>query len=179
VCGEGCGIVTLEDYERAANRNARIYAEIIGYHTGGSGDHVSQSNGDSIVFCIREALASAKVSPCDIDYINAHGTATIHGDKVEAEAIREVFGNTIPVSSLKGNFGHTLGASGSLELIVSLAMMEKGTVYPTLNLESVDEDCQGIFHAMKPLDRDIRVMIKNCFAFGGINAVLVCKRLES
>jgi 3-oxoacyl-[acyl-carrier-protein] synthase II len=179
VCGEGCGIVALEEYERAVNRKARIHAEIIGYHTGGSGDHVSQSNGDSIVFCIREALASAKVSPRDIDYINAHGTATIHGDKIEAGAIREVFGDTVPVSSLKGNIGHTLGASGSLELIVSLAMMEKGTVYPTSNLESVDEDCQGIFHVMKPLNRDIRVMIKNCFAFGGINAALVCRRLES
>jgi 3-oxoacyl-[acyl-carrier-protein] synthase II len=179
VCGEGCGIVALEEYERAVTRKAKIYAEIIGYHTGGSGDHVSQSNGDSIVSCIREALASAKVSPREIDYINAHGTATIQGDKVEAEAIRKVFGDTVPVSSLKGNIGHTLGASGSLELIVSLAMMEKGTVYPTLNLESVDKDCQGIFHVMKPLDRDIKVMIKNCFAFGGINAALVCRRLES
>jgi len=88
VCGEGCGIVALEEYERAVNRKARIYAEIVGYHTGGSGDHVSQSSRDSIVRCIKEALASANVSPGDIDYINAHGTATIQGDKVEAEAIR-------------------------------------------------------------------------------------------
>ena len=112
VCGEGCGIVALEEYERAVTRKAKIYAEIIGYHTGGSGDHVSQSNGDSIVSCLREALASAKVSPREIDYINAHGTATIQGDKVEAEAIRKVFGDTVPVSSLKGYIGHTLGASG-------------------------------------------------------------------
>jgi 3-oxoacyl-[acyl-carrier-protein] synthase II len=179
VCGEGCGILALERYERALNRKARVYAEITGYHTGGSGDHVSQSNRASIIHCLTEALASANVSPRDIDYINAHGTATTHGDRVEAEAIGEIFGDTVPVSSLKGYIGHTLGASGALELIVSLAMMEKGTIFPTLNLERVAEDCEGIFHVMKPLTRDIRVMIKNSFAFGGINASVVCRRLGS
>ena len=169
----------LLDYERALSRNARIHAEIIGYHTAGSGDHVSQSNRGSIVHCIREALTSAGISPAEVDYINAHGTATLHGDKVEAEAIAEVFGDTVPVSSLKGHIGHTLGASGALELIVSLAMMEKGTIYGTLNLEDVDEDCQGIRHVTKSSARDIRIMMKNCFAFGGINAALVCRRLES
>jgi 3-oxoacyl-[acyl-carrier-protein] synthase II len=179
VCGEGCGILALEEYERALDRKAKIYSEVIGYHTGGSGDHVSQSNTASIVRCLREALASAGATPGDIDYINAHGTATIHGDQVEAEAIREVFGDTVPLSSLKGYIGHTLGASGALELIVSLAMMEKGVIYPTLNLESVAEDCRGVGHVMKPLSHDVGVLMKNCFAFGGINAALVCKRLGS
>jgi 3-oxoacyl-[acyl-carrier-protein] synthase II len=178
VCGEGSGILVLEEYERALGRNAEIYAEIIGYHTAGSGDHVSQSSRESIVVCLREALASAGVSAPGIDYINAHGTATIHGDKVEAEAIREVFGDAVPVSSLKGYIGHTLGASGALELIVSLAMMKRGMIYGTLNLENVDEDCQGICHVTKSAARDIRVMMKNCFAFGGINAALVCRCLE-
>ncbi len=179
VCGEGCGILVLEDYERALERNAGIYAEIIGYHTAGSGNHVSQSNSVSIATCLREALSSAGISACDVDYINAHGTATLHGDKMEAEAIREVFGDTVPVSSLKGYIGHTLGASGALELIVSLAMMEKGMVYGTLNLENVDEDCQGIQHVMRSAAHDIRIMMKNCFAFGGINAALVCRYLEA
>jgi len=179
VCGEGSGILVLEEYERALARGARIYAEIIGYHTAGSGDHVSQSNRESIATCLREALSSAGVSARDIDYINAHGTATVHGDKVEAEAIREVFGGEVPVSSLKGYIGHTLGASGALELIVSLAMMEKGIIYGTLNLENVDEDCQGIQHVMKSAAREIRIMMKSCFAFGGINAALVCRHLES
>ena len=178
VCGEGCGVLVLEEYERALDRKAEIHAEIVGYHTAGSGDQVSQSNRESIVVCLREALASAGVAPRDIDYINAHGTATRHGDKVEAEAIREVFGDTVPVSSLKGYIGHTLGASGALELIVSLAMMEKGKIYGTLNLEDVDEDCQGIHHVKKSEARDIRIMMKNCFAFGGINAALVCRCLE-
>jgi 3-oxoacyl-[acyl-carrier-protein] synthase II len=140
---------------------------------------VSQSNREAIVFCLREALASANVTSSEIDYINAHGTATVHGDRVEAEAIRDVFGDTVPVSSLKGYIGHTLGASGALELIVSLAMIEKGIIFPTLNLETVGEDCRGIRHVIKPLSGDINVIIKNCFAFGGINAALICKRLAS
>jgi 3-oxoacyl-[acyl-carrier-protein] synthase II len=179
VCGEGCGILALEEYDRAKSREAKIYAEVIGYHTAGSGDHVSQSNTESMVRCLEEALASANICADEIDYINAHGTATTHGDKAEAEAIRRVFGGGVPVSSLKGYIGHTLGASGALELIVALAMMEKGVIYPTLNLETVDAECGGILHVMQPLRRDIRAMVKNCFAFGGINAALVCRRLES
>jgi 3-oxoacyl-[acyl-carrier-protein] synthase II len=178
VCGEGSGIVVLEEYERALERKAKIYAEVVGYHTGGSGQHVSQSGREAIVRCMREALSSAGLSPGDVDYINAHGTATRHGDEVEAEAIREVFGDTVPVSSLKGYFGHTLGASGALELIVSLTMMGQGVIFPTLNLDTVDEVCKGIGHVMSPLRRDVRVVMKNCFAFGGINAALVCRRLE-
>ncbi len=178
VCGEGCGMVVLEEYERALERGAKTYGEIIGYHTGGSGDHVTQSNRESIVRCIGAALSSAGISAAEVDYINAHGTATRHGDEVEAQAIREVFGDTVPVSSLKGYFGHTLGASGALELIASLAMMEKGVIYPTLNLETVDEGCKGIRHVMRPLRSEIGVLMKSCFAFGGINAALVCRRLE-
>jgi len=178
VCGEGSGILVLEEYKHARRRKAKIYAEIVGYHTGGSGDHVSQSNKASMALCLQKALASANISSSDVDYINAHATATIQGDKAEAEAIGEVFGDLVPVSSLKGYIGHTLGASGAIELIVSLDMMQKGTIYPTLNLETVSRDCQGIHHVMNPLTRDIGIMVKNCFAFGGINAALVCKRLE-
>lgn len=177
VCGEGSGILLLEEYEHAVKRKAGIYAEIIGYHTCGSGAHVSQSNKDSIVECFRRALKDAGIGPEDVDYINAHATATIHGDKEEAEAIREVFGGFVPVSSLKGYIGHTLGASGSIELIASLIMMDKGCIYPTRNLESVGRDCEGIYHVMSKLDKEIRILFKNCFAFGGINASIVCKKL--
>jgi len=177
VCGEGSGILLLEEYEHAVKRKARIYAEIIGYHTCGSGAHVSQSNKDSIIGCFRHALKDAGIGPGDVDYINAHATATIHGDKEEAEAIREVFGSSVPVSSLKGYIGHTLGASGSIELIASLLMMDKGCIYPTRNLESVGRDCEGIYHVTTKLIKEIRVLFKNCFAFGGINASIVCKKL--
>jgi 3-oxoacyl-[acyl-carrier-protein] synthase II len=178
VCGEGSGMVVLEEYQRALDRKAKIYAEVIGYHTSASGEHVSQSNREAIVRCLRETLSSAGLSARDVDYINAHGTATRHGDEVEAKAIGEVFGDSAPVSSLKGYFGHTLGASGALELIVSLAMMEKGVIFPTLNLATVDQGCEGIGHVMAPLRRDVRIVMKNCFAFGGINAALVCKSPE-
>ncbi len=178
VCGEGSGVLVLEEYEQAMQRNAKIYAEIIGYHTCGNGVHISQSNGAAMVSCIREALKDACAKPEDVGYINAHATATVHGDKEEAGAIREVFGDAVPVSSLKGYIGHTLGASGALELIASLVMMEKSRIYPTLNLETVCPDCQEIYHVMKPLARKITVLVKNCFAFGGINATLVCKKVN-
>jgi 3-oxoacyl-[acyl-carrier-protein] synthase II len=178
VCGEGCGMVVLEEYERALARGAKTYAEVIGYHTCGSGNHVTQSNRESIVRCMGAALSSAGISAAEVDYINAHGTATRHGDLVEAQAIREVFGGGVPVSSLKGHLGHTLGASGALELIVCLAMMQKGVIYPTLNLETVDEGCEGIEHVRRPLGREVRILMKNSFAFGGINAALLCRRVE-
>jgi 3-oxoacyl-[acyl-carrier-protein] synthase II len=177
VCGEGSGILVIEQYEHALKRNAKIYAEILGYHTCGSGVHVSQPDKNSIASCLRQALASANVSSNEVDYINAHATATIQGDREEAKAIKEVFGDSIPVSSLKGYIGHTLGASGALELIVSLAMMEKGIIYPTLNLDNISPDCQGINHVMEPVSKDISIVVKNCFAFGGINSVLVCKKV--
>ena len=177
VCGEGSGIVVLEDYERAVERGAKLYAEIVGYHTCGSGNHVSQSNRPAMVSCIQEALLSAGMGPQDVDYVNAHATATMQGDRPEAEAIREVFGGAVATSSLKGYIGHTLGASGSLELIASLAMMERGRIYPTLNLDTIAPDCEGIAHVTEPVDREIEVIVKNCFAFGGINATLVCRNV--
>ncbi len=177
VCGEGSGIIILEDYERALKRKTKIYAEIIGYCSFGNGSHVSESNRDAIVACVNEALHRAGVSPQDVDYINAHATATIQGDREEAAAIRQIFGDTVAVSSLKGNIGHTLGASGAIELIASLIMMQKNVIYPTLNLEEPDKDCQGIKHVREPLNKEINILLKNCFAFGGINAALVCKKL--
>jgi 3-oxoacyl-[acyl-carrier-protein] synthase II len=176
VCGEGSGILVLEDLSLAQKRGAKIYAEIIGYNTSGNGAHVSESNYEAINFCIREALKSAGLTSKDIDYINAHATATIQGDKAEARAIRDIFGDSTPISSLKGYIGHTLGASGAIELIVSLIMMQKSRIYPTLNLVDPDKDCQGINHVMRLQEKKIDILLKNCFAFGGINAALICKK---
>jgi 3-oxoacyl-[acyl-carrier-protein] synthase II len=177
VCGEGSGIVVLESFERAVRRNAKIYAEIIGYSTTGNGLHVSQSNRESMVYCMEQALGDARVTPEDIDYINAHATATLQGDQEEAEAVRELFGESVPVSSLKGYIGHTLGASGATELIASLCMMDKGIIYPTRNLDAVSPECEGIHHVTKQMKKKINVILKNCFAFGGINAALVCRKM--
>ncbi|MEW6602377.1 MAG: beta-ketoacyl synthase N-terminal-like domain-containing protein, partial [Nitrospirota bacterium] len=178
VCGEGSGIVVLEEYEHALRRNAKIYAEITGYNTCGSGSHISQSEDKSIVQCVSETLKSAHITPQEVDYINAHATGTVQGDKEEAAAVNKIFGNSTPVSSLKGHIGHTLGASGAIELIASLEMMRKGIIYPTFNLDEVAPDCEGIKHVMKPVEKDINTILKNCFAFGGINAALVCRRIE-
>jgi len=176
VCGEGSGILVLEDYDRAVQRNARIYAEVLGYYTCNSGDHVSESNRANMVTCMREALKLAGIEPSQVDYVNAHATATLQGDKEEAEAIHDVFGSSVPVSSLKGHLGHTLGASAAIELSAALSGMQKGMIYPTLNLENVSPECAGINHvAGSPLKRKGNILVKNSFAFGGISAVLVCR----
>jgi 3-oxoacyl-[acyl-carrier-protein] synthase II len=177
VCGEGSGLVVLEDYDRAIKRNAKIYAEITGYSTTANGLHVSQSNRESMVSCMRQALGEAGANPASVDYISAHATATLQGDQEEAEAIREVFGATVPVSSLKGYIGHTLGASGAIELAASLSMMERGVIYPTLNLENVSPECEGIQHVLQPVRKQVGTVLKNGFAFGGINAALVYKKI--
>lgn len=177
VCGEGSGILVLEEYERAVSRNATIYAEITGFSTTASGIHVSQSNKESMVTCIRQALGDSGVTPEEVDYINAHATATLQGDQEEAEAIREIFGSTVPVSCLKGNIGHTLGAAGAIELAATLKMMEAGVIYPTHNLEHVSQDCEGIQHVLQPLKKEVNTVLKNGFAFGGINAALVCRKI--
>jgi 3-oxoacyl-[acyl-carrier-protein] synthase II len=177
VCGEGSGILVLEEYERAVARNATIYAELTGFSTTASGTHVSQSNKESMVRCIKQSLQESGVKSEEVDYINAHATATLQGDQEEAEAIREIFGPTVPVSCIKGYIGHTLGAAGAIELAAALKMMELGIIYPTLNLENVSQECQGIQHVMEPMKRQVNTVLKNAFAFGGINAALVCKKL--
>jgi 3-oxoacyl-[acyl-carrier-protein] synthase II len=177
VCGEGAAILVLEDYDHAKRRNAPIRAELTGYNSSASGLHVSQSSGDSILASMRGAMAEADVWPADIDYISAHATATVQGDQEEAAAIRGLFGDRVPVSSLKGYFGHTLGASGALELVLGLVMMETDTIYPTRNLENVAPDCDGILHVHESMDRHVGVLLKNCFAFGGISASIVCRKI--
>ncbi len=178
VCGDGAGILVLEEYEHARARGARIWAELLGYHTCGSGLHISQSSKEALAVSMRGALAAAGIGPDEVDYINAHATATLQGDREEAEAIRDLFGENTPVSSLKGYLGHTLGASGALELIASLRMMQSGRIHPTRNLATVAEDCRGIWHVQQALDRPVRCVLKNAFALGGVNASLVVRAPE-
>ena len=178
VCGEGAGILILENYDRAVARNAKIYAEIVGYNSVGSGDHVSQSSKEAMTSCMKGALYDANVLPEAIDYINAHATGTIQGDAAEAKSLAELFGNKVPVSSLKGYFGHTLGASGAIELIASLQMMENDLLLPGLNLKKPAEECNGIGHITKVQNKKITYFIKNSFAFGGVNASLVCRKVN-
>jgi 3-oxoacyl-[acyl-carrier-protein] synthase II len=178
VIGEGAAILVLEEYEHAIARNAEIYAEITGYNTNGSGEHVSQSNAEAMIKCMRGAIEEAGIAPSGFDYINAHATGTLQGDAAEAVAIAEVFGDKIPVSSLKGYFGHTMGASGAIELTASLLMMKNGIVIPGNNLSKPAGDCGGICHPLEIEKREINRIIKNGFAFGGVNASLVCEKIK-
>ncbi|HEM49007.1 MAG TPA: beta-ketoacyl-[acyl-carrier-protein] synthase family protein, partial [Caldithrix sp.] len=177
VCGEGAGCIILESEASAKKRSAAILGEVIGFATNASGVHMAHADGDSIVNCLQDALKSANLKPADIDYINAHATGTVIGDASEAEAVRRVFNsNHVPVSSLKGYFGHTLGASGVLELIAVMEMMKTDVILPTRNLDTPDEVCKGINHVQSSINKKINTVVKNSFAFGGINTVLIIKR---
>jgi 3-oxoacyl-[acyl-carrier-protein] synthase II len=174
VCGEGAGVIVLESLDHARRRGAAILAEVIGYHTCNNGTHVSQSDDASMVTCMTVALQSAGLAPADIGYVNAHATGTPQGDAAEVRAIHTVFGDRVPVSSLKGNLGHTLGSSGAIELAASVEMMNNGVIYPTHHLSEIAPDCSGIQHVREKTPRRFRAFLKNSFAFGGINAAVVC-----
>ena len=138
---------------------------------------MSHSDEAQIANCMRAALADAGVNADEVDYVSAHATGTRVGDRAEAAAIRAVLGDKVPVSSLKGHLGHTLGASGALELAAVAGMMRDGLILPTRNLEEVD-DCAMIRLPREIEERPVRVCIKNSIAFGGVNASLVCRRVE-
>ena len=174
VCGEGAGVIVMENYDNAVNRGATILAEVRGYHTCSNGTHVSQSDDTSMVTCMNLALSSGGLSAKDIGYVGAHATGTTQGDAAEARAIGAVFGPEIPVSSLKGNMGHTLGSSGPIELAATIEMMRHDVIYPTHNLEEVDPACAGICHVREKLSHSFKTFLKNSFAFGGINSAIAC-----
>lgn len=179
VCGEGAGCIILESEVSAKSRGAEILGEVIGFATNASGVHMAHADTDSIVQCMQAALQNAKIRPEAIDYINAHATGTVIGDVSEAEAIKKVFDNKVLVSSIKGYFGHTLGASAVLELIAVLNMMETDVILPTRNLDNPDEGCKGINHIQSTINKKINTVVKNSFAFGGINTVLIIKRYSA
>jgi 3-oxoacyl-[acyl-carrier-protein] synthase II len=178
VCGEGAGIIILEELEHAKNRGAKILAEVKGYNTCGSGNHISHSDRKAMIQCMESALDDAGVKPSGIDFVNAHATATLQGDNEEAAAIHSVFGSKTAVNSFKGYLGHTLGASGSIELSIVIDMMNKNIIYPTLNLDNVDESCKMLNHVKTKLNKKMDYILKNCFAFGGINASIILKKYE-
>jgi len=174
VCGEGAGVIVMENYDQAVRRGATILAEVLGYHTCSNGTHVSQSDETSMITCMNLALESAGLAPRDVGYVNAHATGTQQGDAAEARAIGAVFGAGIPVSSLKGNMGHTLGASGPIELAATIEMMKAGVVHPTHNLEEIDPACGQILHVREKTLHPFDLFLKNSFAFGGINSAIAC-----
>jgi 3-oxoacyl-[acyl-carrier-protein] synthase II len=181
VTAAGAGALVLETEKSALKRGARIFGEIAGYATNTDPGSMAQSNTESIVVCLERALADADVRPEQVDYINAHATATLAGDISEALAIADVFhGPSVPVSSMKGHLGHALAAAGVLETVATLEMMRRGRLIPTLNLAVPAPEAAGLFHVPAPgLDRKVSCFAKNSFAFGGVNAVLIIKEYGS
>jgi 3-oxoacyl-[acyl-carrier-protein] synthase II len=178
VCGEGAGILVVEELEAARARGATILAEVAGFATLGDPSNLANPDSDAIARCISEALEQAKVGPGEVDYVNAHATGTLQGDAAEAQAIAKVFGADIMVSSLKGHIGHTMAAAGALELIATVEMMRRGVVYPTRNLDEVDPACAGVDHVREVRTRQVKIAVKNSFAMGGVNSSMVLRRYE-
>jgi 3-oxoacyl-[acyl-carrier-protein] synthase II len=161
-------------------RGARIYAEILGFASNSDGDHVTHPNTVTMERVMRMALESAGVSPDAVQYVNAHGTATEHGDIAESQATFRIFGQKAPVSSLKGHFGHTLGACGALESWATIQMMHGGWFAPTRNLKTVDERCGDLDYVLGDGRKlDIGLAMNNNFAFGGINTSLIFARASN
>lgn len=174
VVGEGGCTLILEERDHALARGARIYAEILGFGTNSDGAHITQPQKETMAEAIRLALEDAELAPDAIDWVNAHGTATEHGDIAESHATRDVFQRPIPITSLKSYFGHPLGACGSIEAWVGIQMTREGWLAPTLNLNHPDPRCAEldyVQHQPRPLDS--HTFLSNNFAFGGINTALV------
>jgi 3-oxoacyl-[acyl-carrier-protein] synthase II len=175
VCSEGSGVLLLEALDSAQKRGARIFAEIRGFATSSDTSNIADPNTESIEGCIRLALEDAGMKADGIDYINAHATGTMQGDIAESIAISRVFADDVPVSSLKGHLGHTMAACGALETIASIAMIEKGSLIPTLNLENIDPLCGNIRHVRQIETAGIKTVLKNNFALGGVNTCIVIR----
>ncbi len=176
VVGEGACTLVLERLEDALERGAHIHAEVVGFGSSCDGAHATRPDVEQMAAAMQLALDDAGLSGSDIGYVNAHGTATEHGDIAESQATAAVIGR-VPVSSLKGHTGHTLGACGALESWLSIEMMNLGRFAPTLNLHEVDPRCGELDYiqdTMRSLDVDH--VMNNNFAFGGVNSSLIFRR---
>jgi 3-oxoacyl-[acyl-carrier-protein] synthase II len=182
VMGEGAASLVLEEYEHARARDARIYAEVIGYSLNNDAFHMTTPlpTGDSCVRAIRDALNYARLNTDQIDYINAHASSTQLNDSNEAFCIRKVFGDrtdTIPVSGTKGYYGHPLGASAAIEGVLCALAFRDGLIPPTLNYRTPDPDCNLDVVANEPREGDLRYILSNAFGFGGINSCIIYKKI--
>ncbi len=178
VLGEGAGTLILEEWDHAVARGARIYAEIVGFGTNSDGTHITFPNSLMMQAAMRLALEDANLPAEAVGYVNAHGTATDHGDIAESHATLAVYGKKTPVSSLKSYMGHTLGACGALEAWMSVEMMRAGWFAPNINLTDIDPRCAPLDYVTdggRALDCEF--VVSNNFAFGGINTSLIFKRV--
>jgi 3-oxoacyl-[acyl-carrier-protein] synthase II len=181
VLGEGAGMVVLEELDHALNRGAYIYAEVVGYGATCDAHHMTDPLPDAreASRAIKLALRQANLHPQDVDYINAHGTATILNDKTETLAIKNVFGQyayNLPISSTKSITGHLQGATGAVEIVACCLVMKDGIIPPTINYENPDPECDLDYVPNKARKKNPKVVLSNSFGFGGNNAVLVLRK---
>jgi len=183
VMGEGSGIVILEELDHALKRGARIYAEVVGYGSTSDAFHITQPDPEAsgAMRAMALALKEGGASPCDLDYINAHGTSTYFNDKLETLAIKRLFGEyakNLNISSTKSMTGHLLGAAGGVEAIATAMAIHTGVVPPTINYEVHDEECDLNYTPNHAVKRNVRYGLSNSLGFGGHNASILFKRYE-
>ncbi len=184
VMGEGAGIVILEELEHALARGAKIYGEVGGYRASGDAYHLTGQLPDheGLQRAMRGALADARLTTADVDYINAHGTSTPLNDSNEAKAIAIVFGESagkISISSTKSMTGHMLGAAGGVEFITATLAMRDQIIPPTINYQTPDPDCGDLdFTPNVAKRRQVRAVLSNSAGFGGHNVSIVVKRYQ-
>jgi 3-oxoacyl-[acyl-carrier-protein] synthase II len=181
VLGEGAVSLLLEEYEAAVFRGAKIYAEIIGFGMSADAHHITAPapDGNGAARSIEEALNDAGIAPDQVDYINAHGTATDLGDIAETTAIKTVFGERayeIPINSTKSMVGHLLGAAGAVELAATALQMDRSMLHPTANLDNPDPQCDLDYIPHKARPAKVNYAVSNSFGFGGHNIAVVLRK---
>ncbi len=174
----GAATLILEEYEHAKKRGANILAEIVSYGFSSNGEHISQPNNVGSLIAMKMALDNAKLSPADIDYINAHATSTPLGDRNEAIAISSLFGEyKTPVSSTKSMTGHECWMAGASEIVYSILMMRNNFIAPNINFENPDEESEKINIISSTTEAELNTVLSNSFGFGGTNSAIVIKKV--
>ncbi len=177
VVSEGGGALLLEEYEFAKKRGANIMAEVIGFSSSCNGGNLVNPTADGVRRTIESGLENAQIDSGDVDFVSAHATSTKVSDIIESQAIYEVYKDVPYVSAFKSYVGHMMSSCGVVESIMVLYMMEDSVIYPTLNLENIDEKCSMINHTLNIRERDIQIASVQNFAFGGVNTALFYKKI--
>ncbi len=178
VVSEGSGAIVLEELEHALARGVKIYGEVIGYATSCDGSHITTPSKEGMQQVMQTSLDDAGIEPSDIDYINAHATATQKGDIAESHATYNLFGGNTPVSSTKGHMGHLLGGCGVVESVICLIALNKSFLPKTMNFKTLDKECANINVLANNEIKDSKIVMNNNFAFGGINTSLIFKKYK-
>ena len=184
VLGEGAGVVVLEELQHALARGARIYAELVGYGATGDAFHITSpsEDGSGAAKAMELAIKEGGVRPSEVDYINAHGTATHHNDLYETRAIKAAFGEAakdVVINSTKSMIGHLLGAAGGVEFVVCAKAVEENYIHQTVGTRETDEECDLNYAIGAPVEKEVRYALTNSLGFGGHNATLLVKKFEA